>query len=135
MLNLTPSSIGLSLSQAATMLGSIQWAVRQSSEAENYLTSVERIFEYAAMKPEPEIASDENSDSDAPSSDKKNEENTLKFDFDRKHIKARTATIINRSNVPHQNFAQKNVVREYTIYVISSTNENVISCRISLLST
>ena len=37
-LNLTPASIGLSLSQATTMLGSIQWAVRQSSEAENYLT-------------------------------------------------------------------------------------------------
>ena len=115
MLNLTPSSIGLSLSQAATMLGSIQWAVRQSSEAENYLTSVERIFEYAAMKPEPEIASDENSDSDEPASGKKNEksdkpaDNKLKFDFDRKHIKARTATIINRSNVPHQNFAQENV--------------------------
>lgn len=115
MLNLTPSSIGLSLSQAATMLGSIQWAVRQSSEAENYLTSVERIFEYAAMKPEPEIASDENSDSDEQASGKKNEksdksvDNKLKFDFDRKHIKARTATIINRSNVPHQNFAQENV--------------------------
>lgn len=38
LLNLTPSSIGLSLSQATTMLGAIQWAVRQSSEAENYLT-------------------------------------------------------------------------------------------------
>ena len=37
-LNLTPSTIGLSLSQATTMLGAIQWAVRQSSEAENYLT-------------------------------------------------------------------------------------------------
>lgn len=117
MLNLTPSSIGLSLSQAATMLGSIQWAVRQSSEAENYLTSVERIFEYAAMKPEPEIASDE--DNDSPPSGKKDfkkseklEDNTLKFDFDRKHIKARTATIINRSNVPHQNFARESVVAD-----------------------
>ena len=38
------------------MLGSIQWAVRQSSEAENYLTSVERIFEYTNLTPEPEIA-------------------------------------------------------------------------------
>ena len=113
MLNLTPSSIGLSLSQAATMLGSIQWAVRQSSEAENYLTSVERIFEYAAMKPEPEIASDEDTPPSGKTKNEKSdkpEDNTLKFDFDRKHIKARTATIINRSNVPHQNFAQKDVV-------------------------
>ena len=45
-LNLTPASIGLSLSQATTMLGSIQWAVRQSSEAENYLTR----FEYNNFK-------------------------------------------------------------------------------------
>ena len=36
----------------------MQWAVRQSSEAENYLTSVERIFEYAALKPEPNKTSD-----------------------------------------------------------------------------
>ena len=130
MLNLTPSSIGLSLSQAATMLGSIQWAVRQSSEAENYLTSVERIFEYAAMKPEPEIASDEKPDSDAPTGGKKDEkpdkENKLKFDFDRKHIKARTATIINRSNVPHQNFAQKNVEADnfYFKYRIGFNKQN-----------
>ena len=64
LLSLTPSAIGLSLSQAATMLGSIQWAVRQSSEAENYLTSVERIFEYAAMTPEPELARDDKGDGD-----------------------------------------------------------------------
>ena len=47
LLNLTPSSIGLSLSQATTMLGAIQWAVRQSSEAENYLT---RLAKYNSMK-------------------------------------------------------------------------------------
>jgi len=44
------------------MLGSIQWAVRQSSEAENYLTSVERIFEYANLVPEPEVAVGEDND-------------------------------------------------------------------------
>lgn len=44
------------------MLGSIQWAVRQSSEAENYLTSVERIFEYANLIPENEVAPDDSKD-------------------------------------------------------------------------
>ena len=75
------------------MLGSIQWAVRQSSEAENYLTSVERIFEYAAIKPEPEIARDDSTDGkpDGQPDEKANEKsNKLKFDFDRKSIKART---------------------------------------------
>ena len=43
LLKLSPSSIGLSLSQATTMLGAIQWAVRQSSEAENYLTRLEKL--------------------------------------------------------------------------------------------
>ena len=46
------------------MLGSIQWAVRQSSEAENYLTSVERIFEYASLKPEAETVDDKQTESD-----------------------------------------------------------------------
>ena len=113
LLSLTPSAIGLSLSQAATMLGSIQWAVRQSSEAENYLTSVERIFEYAAMTPEPELARDDKGDGDEKSigsNGKKNGDNNGEdFDFDRKSVKARTATIINRSNVRQRNFAKNNV--------------------------
>jgi len=111
LLSLTPSAIGLSLSQAATMLGSIQWAVRQSSEAENYLTSVERIFEYAAMTPEPELARDDKGDGDEKSigSNGKKDKNDDDFDFDRKSVKARTATIINRSNVRHRNFAKNNV--------------------------
>ena len=70
LLNLTPSSIGLALSQvvnesfieckdffkAITMMGSINVAIRKSALAENELTSVERIFEYTKLAPEQEIA-------------------------------------------------------------------------------
>ena len=34
------------------MLGMLQWGIRQSSETENYLTSIERVLEYAKLKPE-----------------------------------------------------------------------------------
>ena len=126
LLSLTPSAIGLSLSQAATMLGSIQWAVRQSSEAENYLTSVERIFEYAAMTPEPELARDDITDGDEKSigsNGKKNGDNNGdNFDFDRKTVKARTAEIIQRSDVQHKNFAENDVVaKEFNFSYSSNT--------------
>ena len=41
------------------MLGMLQWGIRQSSETENHLTSIERLLEYAKLEPEPSLANDE----------------------------------------------------------------------------
>ena len=51
--------VGLALSTAANMLGMLQWGIRQSSETENHLTSIERLLEYAKLEPEPSLATDE----------------------------------------------------------------------------
>ena len=45
-------AVGLSLSTAQVMLGTLQWGIRQLSESENHLTSVERLLEYAKLEPE-----------------------------------------------------------------------------------
>jgi len=37
------------------MLGTLQWGIRQLSETENQLTSVERLLEYAKLEPEPSL--------------------------------------------------------------------------------
>jgi ATP-binding cassette subfamily C (CFTR/MRP) protein 4 len=55
LLNLTPATVGLALSSSVNMLGMIQWGVRQSSELETNLTSVERILEYAKLEPEKNV--------------------------------------------------------------------------------
>ncbi|UJR17739.1 hypothetical protein I4U23_004637 [Adineta vaga] len=46
------SSIALSLSYCISLTSIFQWAVRQSAETENYMTSAERIDEYSRLPPE-----------------------------------------------------------------------------------
>jgi ABC-type multidrug transport system fused ATPase/permease subunit len=50
--SLDSSSVGLGLSYCITLTTLFQWAVRQSAETENYMTSAERINEYSHMPPE-----------------------------------------------------------------------------------
>ncbi|EDV27232.1 uncharacterized protein TRIADDRAFT_10225, partial [Trichoplax adhaerens] len=50
--NVDPGAIGLSLSYSILLLGNFQWAVRQSAELENQMTSVERVKEYSQLPPE-----------------------------------------------------------------------------------
>ncbi|CAF4491670.1 unnamed protein product, partial [Rotaria magnacalcarata] len=47
-----PSSAALSLMYCINLTMLFQWAVRQSAEAENYMTSAERIYEYVQLEPE-----------------------------------------------------------------------------------
>lgn len=49
---LDPGAVGLSLAYIMQLTGVFQWAVRQSAEMENQLTSVERLTEYAALDAE-----------------------------------------------------------------------------------
>ena len=46
--------VGVVLSATSNMLGTLSWGIRQSSEAENNFTSVERIIDYANLPPEGE---------------------------------------------------------------------------------
>ncbi|CAF3390148.1 unnamed protein product [Rotaria socialis] len=47
-----PSAAALSISYCITLTGLFQWAIRQSAEAENFMTSTERIHEYGQLVPE-----------------------------------------------------------------------------------
>ncbi|CAF4939985.1 unnamed protein product, partial [Rotaria sp. Silwood1] len=47
-----PSAAALSISYCITLTGLFQWAIRQSTEAENFMTSAERIHEYGQLVPE-----------------------------------------------------------------------------------
>lgn len=54
LLQLSVGSVGVVLSATSNMLGTLSWGIRQSSEAENNFTSVERIIDYANLPPEGE---------------------------------------------------------------------------------
>ncbi|KAJ8965822.1 hypothetical protein NQ314_003889 [Rhamnusium bicolor] len=47
-------NIGLAITQALALTGMFQWGIRQWSELDNQMTSVERAIEYVALKPEPD---------------------------------------------------------------------------------
>ncbi|KAH8334612.1 hypothetical protein KR059_012208 [Drosophila kikkawai] len=54
-----PGQIGLAITQAMSMTGSVQWGMRQSAELENSMTSVERVLEYRDLEAEGEFESPE----------------------------------------------------------------------------
>lgn len=45
-------NVGLALTQSISLTGMFQWCIRQWSELENNMTSVERVQEYIEIKPE-----------------------------------------------------------------------------------
>ncbi|CAF3596244.1 unnamed protein product [Rotaria sp. Silwood1] len=47
-----PSGAALSITYCITLTTLFQWAVRQSVEAENFMTSTERVYEYGQLVPE-----------------------------------------------------------------------------------
>ncbi|CAF0883854.1 unnamed protein product [Rotaria sp. Silwood1] len=55
-----PSAAALSISYCITLTGLFQWGIRQSAEAENFMTSAERIHEYGQLIPESHRNSNEN---------------------------------------------------------------------------
>lgn len=50
--NIDPASIGLSLTTIIPLLEMVQYGVRQSTETETLLTSVERLMEYNDIPPD-----------------------------------------------------------------------------------
>eukprot|EP00048_Salpingoeca_helianthica_P001500 m.49642 g.49642 ORF g.49642 m.49642 type:complete len:579 (+) comp11508_c0_seq1:1817-3553(+) len=52
--SLTPSQVGLSLTYVLQLCAMFQWCVRQSTEVENLMTSVERVHEYSTLPVEEE---------------------------------------------------------------------------------
>jgi ATP-binding cassette subfamily C (CFTR/MRP) protein 4 len=46
------SAAALSVTYCISLTGLFQWAIRQSTEAENFMTSAERIHEYGQLVPE-----------------------------------------------------------------------------------
>ncbi|XP_022093416.1 multidrug resistance-associated protein 4-like isoform X2 [Acanthaster planci] len=58
LLGLNSGIVGLSLTYAISLMGMFQWAVRQSAELENQMTSVERVCQYIDIKPEAPLETD-----------------------------------------------------------------------------
>nr|CAI5864657.1 unnamed protein product [Callosobruchus analis] len=50
-------NVGLAITQAIGLTGMFQWGMRQSTELENQMTSVERVLEYSSIEHEPELES------------------------------------------------------------------------------
>lgn len=48
-------NVGLAITQAINLVGMCNWGLRQTSELENQMTSVERVLEYADLESEPPI--------------------------------------------------------------------------------
>ncbi|CAH2068680.1 unnamed protein product, partial [Iphiclides podalirius] len=51
-------NVGLAITQAMGLTGMFQWGMRQSTELENQMTSVERIQEYSKIESEPPLESE-----------------------------------------------------------------------------
>nr|XP_039268765.1 multidrug resistance-associated protein 4-like [Styela clava] len=64
-IDVDPGQVGLSLTYCITLLGMFQWGVRQSTEVENLMTSVERVQQYYSI---PSEAADEKPDKKPPAS-------------------------------------------------------------------
>ncbi|XP_003699343.2 putative multidrug resistance-associated protein lethal(2)03659 isoform X2 [Megachile rotundata] len=50
-------SVGLAITQSIGLTGMFQWGMRQSTELENQMTSVERVLEYSNVESEPPLES------------------------------------------------------------------------------
>ncbi|KAG5868529.1 hypothetical protein JTB14_032276 [Gonioctena quinquepunctata] len=50
-------NVGLAITQAIGLTGMFQWGMRQSTELENQMTSVERVIEYSSIEHEAELES------------------------------------------------------------------------------
>jgi len=55
--DISGSEAGLVISSAMILGNSFQWGVRQSTEVENQMTSVERVIEYTKIKSEAALES------------------------------------------------------------------------------
>lgn len=50
--NVPGEQVGLAITQAMTLIGMLQWGVRQSADISNQMMSVERVLEYRDLEPE-----------------------------------------------------------------------------------
>ncbi|KAL1455317.1 hypothetical protein WDU94_009420, partial [Cyamophila willieti] len=54
--------VGLAVTQTMTLMGVVQWAMRQAAEVENHMISVKRLVEYTQLEPETDTRTDYDDD-------------------------------------------------------------------------
>ncbi|KAJ8955573.1 hypothetical protein NQ318_001403 [Aromia moschata] len=72
-------NVGLAITQSLSLTGMFQWGMRQWSELENQMTSVERVLEYADLKPELDVQHENVSDDWPESGEVRFEDVSLKY--------------------------------------------------------
>lgn len=53
---LSGDKVGLAITQSISLIGVLQWGVRQSAEVSNQMTAVERVLEYQQLEPENQLS-------------------------------------------------------------------------------
>lgn len=57
-MNMRSGEVGLAIVNSISLIGTCQWGMRQITELENQMVSVERVLEYAELPSEPPLESD-----------------------------------------------------------------------------
>ena len=127
-LQLSASTIGLSLSKSWMIIGTTQWLVRKSCECENNLTSLERVLEYSMLPDEETNCVGGQTFSQKPIFSRTEAKKNLKAIVDRKFVKTEQ---LQKGNIEMQKFVygyenNEQVLKEITFSIIEGEKIGIV---------